>query len=101
MYDQGSFDVNEGSILGGMAAAIERFREHERMSYHCVSIAMECLSKKNFSGTAVEYCGRVLGTPISPFCADGSGGIFLFARGCGTVDACFECCHAIYSTITR
>jgi hypothetical protein len=63
MYDENNFDINDGSILGGMAAAIERFREHERMGYHCVSIAMECLGKKNFSGAAVEYCGRVLGIP--------------------------------------
>lgn len=63
MYDETNFPttVSDASGLGGMAAAMEGFREHERMSYHCVSIAMEYLSKKNFSGTAVEYCGRVLG----------------------------------------
>jgi hypothetical protein len=61
MYDETNFDINNGSILGGMSAAMERFREHERMSYHCVSIAMDCLSKKNFSGASVDYCGRVLG----------------------------------------
>ena len=63
MYDEANFAdlAIEDSSLKGMAAALERFREHERMSYHCVSIAMEYLSKKNFRGTAVEYCGRVLG----------------------------------------
>jgi hypothetical protein len=63
MYDEANFgDIAvEGSVIGGMVAAMERFREHERMSYQCVSVAMECLSKKNFSGSAVEYCGRVLG----------------------------------------
>ena len=67
MYDEKNFanTTSHPSGLGGMAAAIERFREHERMSYHCVSIAMEYLSKKNFSGTAVEYCGRVLGIRVS------------------------------------
>jgi hypothetical protein len=63
MYDETNFsdENSEGSVLGGMIAAMERYREHERMSYHCVSIAMEYLSRKNFSGSAVEYCGRVLG----------------------------------------
>jgi hypothetical protein len=65
MYDETNFsNMNSENVLGGMVAAMERFREHERMTYHCVGIAMEYLSKKNFSGTAVEYCGRVLGTPI-------------------------------------
>ena len=64
MYDEKNFtDVRiERRNLRGMAAAIESFREHEKMSYHCVSIAMEYLGKKNFNATAVEYCGRVLGT---------------------------------------
>ena len=63
MYDETNFsdENSEGGVLGGMIAAMERYREHERMSYHCVSIAMEYLSRKNFSGSAVEYCGRVLG----------------------------------------
>ena len=64
MYDEANFEGTEGSVLGGMVAAMERFREHERMSYHCVAIAMEYLAKKNFSGTAVEYCGRVLGISL-------------------------------------
>lgn len=63
MYDETNFsDVSvDNSSLRGMAAAMEGFREHERVSYHCVSIAMEYLSKKNFSSAAVDYCGRVLG----------------------------------------
>jgi hypothetical protein len=61
MYDEANFDATEGSVLGGMVAAMERFREHEKMNYQCVAIAIEYLGKKNFSGTAVEYCGRVLG----------------------------------------
>ena len=66
MYDETNFQapVSDASGLSGMAAAMEGFREHERMSYQCVSIAMDYLSKKNFSGTAVEYCGRVLGMCI-------------------------------------
>ena len=68
MYDENNFidcapEMGNGSVLGGMVAAMERFREYERGLYNCVDIAMECLSKKNFSGSAVEYCGRVLGTP--------------------------------------
>jgi hypothetical protein len=63
MYDETNFSdlTPKGGSLRGMAAAMERFREHERMSYHCVSIAIEYLSKKNVTGSAVEYCGRVLG----------------------------------------
>ena len=63
MYDETNFTSStaERNGLGGMAAAMEKFREHERMGYHCVSIAMDYLSRKTFSGTAVEYCGRVLG----------------------------------------
>ena len=63
MYDETNFaDIAvDGSIIGGMVAAMERFRDHERMTYHCVSVAIEYLSRKNFSGSAVEYCGRVLG----------------------------------------
>jgi hypothetical protein len=63
MYDETNFPntASDASGIGGMVAAMEVFREHERMSYQCVSIAMEYLSKKNFSGAAVEYCGRVLG----------------------------------------
>src|SRR5271156_4361381 len=66
MYDETNFtdgggEMGNGSVLGGMVAAMERFREHERMGYNCVNVAMDCLAKKNFSGSAVEYCGRVLG----------------------------------------
>ena len=63
MYDETNFPntTSDTSGIGGMVAAMEVFREHERISYQCVSIAMEYLSKKNFSGAAVEYCGRVLG----------------------------------------
>ena len=89
MYDETNFaDItSEGGSLKGMAAALERFREHERMSYQCVSIAMEYLSKKNFSGTAVEYCGRVLGISTN-YVTDRSCRIFLLSWGCFTVDSC-------------
>ena len=63
MYDETNFAnaVTDATGTKGMAAAVERFREHEKMSYQSVAVAMEYLSKKNFSSTAVEYCGRVLG----------------------------------------
>jgi len=63
MYDETNFADPETDATGtkGMAAAVERFREHEKMNYQSVAIAMEYLSKKNFSSTAVEYCGRVFG----------------------------------------
>lgn len=70
MYDKASFSefTAQGNIIESMIAAIEGSREHERMRYHCVSIAMECMSKKNSSGTAVEYCGRVLGIKLMGSC---------------------------------
>lgn len=106
MYDETNFtdgggELGNGSVLGGMVAAMERFREHERMGYNCVNVAMDCLCKKNFSGSAVEYCGRVLG--ILSSCgsnANGSGGILLFSW-CGIeIDACIERCNSLYSKIT-
>jgi hypothetical protein len=70
MYDETNFTDAASDVTGlkGMAAAMERFRDHEKMSYQCVAIAMEYLSKKNFSSTAVEYCGRVLGTNSGGLC---------------------------------
>jgi hypothetical protein len=67
MYDETNFgdlggDSGGSGVLGGMVAAMERFREFEKSGYHCVAVAIECLAKKNLSACAVEYCGRVLGT---------------------------------------
>lgn len=102
MYDETNF-MNiavDRSVIGGMVAAMERFREHERMTYHCVSIAMEYLSRKKFSAAAVEFCGRVLG--ITPhFWSDNSRGVFLFSWSCCSISPCFECCNTIYGSATR
>ena len=89
MYDEANFaEIGvEGSSLKGMAAALERFREHERMSYHCVNIAMEYLCKKNFSGTAVEYCGRVLGSSTY-YVTDSSCCILLLSWCRCAIDSC-------------
>jgi hypothetical protein len=102
MYDETNFSdaISESGVLSGMASAMEKFREHERMSYNCVSIAMEYLSKKNFSGTAVEYCGRVLGMIIVSL-SHFSGCILLLSWGCSEAGSCSQCCNTIHSTITR
>jgi hypothetical protein len=101
MYDETNFsDMTSDTVLGGMVAAMERFREHERMSYHCVSIAMEYLSKKNFSGTAVEYCGRVLGI-LTLFLTYDSRRILLLSRRGNTFGARTKRRHPLYSTIIR
>ena len=98
MYDDTNFV--KGGTLKGMAAAFERFREHERMSYHCVGIAMEYLSKKNFSGTAVEYCGRVLG--ISTYdVTDNSRCILLLSWGCCAIGSCTQCCNTVHGSLAR
>jgi hypothetical protein len=101
MYDESNFaDMSSDTVLGGMVAAMERFREHERMSYHCVSIAMEYLSKKNFSGTAVEYCGRVLGI-IPLFLTYISCGILLLSWRGNSVSTRTKRGYPIHSTIIR
>jgi len=103
MYDETNFsdENSEGSVLGGMIAAMERFREHERMSYHCVSIAMEILGRKNFSGSAVEYCGRVLGVFYPLTVLIFSGCLLLFSGSCCTPCACSECRDPVHSKNTR
>jgi hypothetical protein len=64
MYDEANFkDLPAENMLSGMVAATEQFREHERTGYLCVSVAMDLLGRKNFSGVAVDYCARVFGRP--------------------------------------
>jgi hypothetical protein len=102
MYDETNFTDVASDVTGlkGMVAAMERFRDYEKMSYQCVAIAMEYLSKKNFSSTAVEYCGRVLGMKFRGGCADYSCCVLLFSRGGSSIGACIERCDTVHGEIT-
>ena len=90
MYDETNFSnlTTKGGSLGGMVAAMERFREHERMTYQCVSVAIEYLSKKNCTGSAVEYCGRVLGISFAVPSTNNSYCVLLFPWSCSAASSC-------------